>query len=301
MSNPLESRLRILLVEDWCQEKADEGRFIFDRSRCSHDGTIRFSTQHAKTTFDRIACPTRDGRPDDDTTCYEIKMDDSSLTVDLTVEVSPNAKRHLSKSGSHTNRRARPAREIIMSWPLLSQRYSPNDAIDALERFYETDLPAFEGKLGGKKSETSPTSQESPSSETGGQSTDDPGTLHDQPYAEMLLEGAWERVFSNRFERDRRARERCLAAHGASCSICGFDFGKTYGEQFSGKIEVHHVVPLSTIRKEYVVDPEKDLIPVCPNCHFVFHSKPGGGTYTVEEMRALIGGKRQGCWGSCPP
>ena len=66
--------------------------------------------------------------------------------------------------------------------------------------------------------------------------------------------------------------------------MCGFDFAKAYGEQFSGIIDVHHRVPLNEIRSDYVVDPVRDLIPLCPNCHCAIHSKPGGVAFTVEEL-----------------
>ena len=54
---------------------------------------------------------------------------------------------------------------------------------------------------------------------------------------------------------------------GWSC----FDFGLAYGEVAEGLIHVHHIVPLSTIGAEYKLDPIKDLIPLCPNCHAVVH------------------------------
>jgi predicted HNH restriction endonuclease len=74
--------------------------------------------------------------------------------------------------------------------------------------------------------------------------------------------------------------------------ICGIDFGNFYGEEFSGKIEVHHRKPLSEIKEDYVVDPIKDLIPVCPNCHMILHSKKDG-VYTVEEVRKMVSGKER--------
>ena len=50
---------------------------------------------------------------------------------------------------------------------------------------------------------------------------------------------------------------------------------------------MHHIIPLSEINREYQVDPAKDIIPVCPNCHVALHSKPGG-TYTPDELKALM-------------
>ncbi len=91
----------------------------------------------------------------------------------------------------------------------------------------------------------------------------------------------------NLFERNPEARKKCLAYYGTSCQICGFDFGEFYGPEFAGKIEVHHIVPLSEIRQEYKVDPIKDLIPVCSNCHTALHSKEVG-VYTPEELKQMI-------------
>lgn len=104
---------------------------------------------------------------------------------------------------------------------------------------------------------------------------------------DALLEGARTEVLLDRYERSGTARKACLAAHGTSCAICGFDFARAYGPQFAGIIQVHHITPLSASRGEHEVNPVKDLIPVCPNCHVALHSKPGG-TYLPEELRALM-------------
>lgn len=104
-----------------------------------------------------------------------------------------------------------------------------------------------------------------------------------------VKEGEEKYVTLTTYERNPVARKKCLEAHGTACSVCGLDFGKVYGPQFAGKIEVHHIVPISQIGKEYIVDPVNDLIPVCPNCHTALHSKKGGGVYTVEELRKMMG------------
>lgn len=104
----------------------------------------------------------------------------------------------------------------------------------------------------------------------------------------LLAEGSRCTVELDRFERSRAAREACIAAHGAVCSICGLDFGKAYGPRFSGIVQVHHIVPLSVVDSEHDVDPVTDLIPVCPNCHVALHSKPGG-VYTPGELRDIMG------------
>lgn len=89
--------------------------------------------------------------------------------------------------------------------------------------------------------------------------------------SDYLYEGVKEKVVINRYERNPRARKECIDYYGYDCSICGLNFEKEYGELGKGFIHVHHIVPLSEIDEEYVVDPVKDLIPVCPNCHAMIH------------------------------
>ena len=99
-------------------------------------------------------------------------------------------------------------------------------------------------------------------------------------------EGATSRVTVNRYERDPRARAACIERYGASCSVCGFDFGSAYGAHGEGFIEVHHLVPLARIGRAYTVDPTKDLRPVCPNCHAMLHR--GDRVLAIEELRRLL-------------
>ena len=101
-----------------------------------------------------------------------------------------------------------------------------------------------------------------------------------------FTEGEVEAVTSTKYERNQKARAASLAALGTACFVCGIDFEKTYGPEFAGKIEVHHIVPLSEIRKGYVINPITDLVPGCPNCHTALHSKKDG-VYTIEELKKL--------------
>lgn len=84
-------------------------------------------------------------------------------------------------------------------------------------------------------------------------------------------EGNVSRIETNRYERNPLNRKLCLAAKGYGCTICGFDFEKVYGELGHHFIHVHHVIPVSQIGPGYVIDPIKDLIPICPNCHAMLH------------------------------
>ncbi len=103
---------------------------------------------------------------------------------------------------------------------------------------------------------------------------------------EIFSEGSVTRISVNRYERDADARSRCIALYGAKCAICRFDFSVVYGPTMLGFIHVHHLIPLHQIRGSYVVNPKTDLIPVCPNCHAVIHSRRE--PLTVEQVRRLI-------------
>jgi len=101
------------------------------------------------------------------------------------------------------------------------------------------------------------------------------------------IEGAKKMVIVNFYERNDKARRDCVKANGHICKICKFDFSGVYGDEFEGKIHVHHIKPLSEIDETYEVDPVNDLIPVCPNCHMVLHSKKNG-VYTVDEVKKML-------------
>lgn len=99
-------------------------------------------------------------------------------------------------------------------------------------------------------------------------------------------EGKTIQINVNRFERNLSARDHCIKTYGAVCQVCEFDFQKNYGVIGQNFIHVHHIVPLSSVGEEYVVDPVKDLIPVCPNCHAMIHKK--NPPFTVEELKYIL-------------
>ena len=90
---------------------------------------------------------------------------------------------------------------------------------------------------------------------------------------ELLIEGALSEIQVNAYGRNHQAREVCIRHHGAVCVACDFNFGETYGAIAQGLIHVHHIVPLSEIGREYVLNPITDLIPLCPNCHAAVHRR----------------------------
>lgn len=93
------------------------------------------------------------------------------------------------------------------------------------------------------------------------------------PLGQGLPEGALTRVAVNRYERCPANRAAAIAAHGTTCKACGFDFAQFYGALGEEFIEVHHRTPVSHMGGSYVLDPVKDLVPLCSNCHQMVHRK----------------------------
>ncbi len=102
----------------------------------------------------------------------------------------------------------------------------------------------------------------------------------------LYFEGAVKSIYVNVYERNPRARGECINHHGYQCSICSFDFEKTYGDTGKEFIHIHHLVPISEIGKEYKLDPINDLLPLCPNCHSMVHRRQPA--FSVEEVRLFI-------------
>ena len=101
------------------------------------------------------------------------------------------------------------------------------------------------------------------------------------------IEGKLIQITATTYERNPELRYECIKIHGTNCKICGFDAAKIYGNEFIGKIHVHHITPLGSVKESHEVNPETDLIPVCPNCHMIIHSKKDG-VYTPDEVIAMI-------------
>jgi predicted HNH restriction endonuclease len=108
---------------------------------------------------------------------------------------------------------------------------------------------------------------------------------------EVFCEGAVRQVLVNTYERDPKARQKCIAHYGLSCSVCDFNFGRVFGQLGEGFIHVHHLHEISKIAEEYEVDPVKDLRPVCPNCHAMIHRR--SPPFSIEEIRSLLNSVRE--------
>lgn len=100
------------------------------------------------------------------------------------------------------------------------------------------------------------------------------------------LEGSSKTISVNVYERNTVARKKCIEHYGCICMACSFNFETAYGALGKDYIHVHHVVPLSEVKQEYNLDPIKDLVPVCPNCHAMIHRSPK--TLSIEELKQLL-------------
>lgn len=105
-----------------------------------------------------------------------------------------------------------------------------------------------------------------------------------------FVEGGIRLVELDRYERDPAARRACLTHYGTSCQACGTHLETVYGAIGRNVIHVHHLTPLSHQAGEHEVDPIRDLLPLCPNCHAIVHRRdPPLG---VEELRSLLAPRR---------
>ena len=236
---------------------------IFRDAWCTQERVIRFATPFFREFFDWKDCES--GRwHTGDRVMYEAENGLDSLKVNCVLELPVVADAWRNKAealikASGAELRKGTSTVVLKSWCLTSSDEDANALLQRFEKLLTVEIPSFEKALQEKL-----------------QTNREP----------VLTEGALDVSVSQKYERNPKARAACIAAHGTRCAICGFDFGEFYGPAFAGMIEVHHIVPLSEIGEEYVVDPVRDLIPVCPNCHTALHSKPGG-FYGIEELKTI--------------
>lgn len=249
------------LVAEIIKEKLKQsGHLVFREAWCTQERVLRFTTPFFRELFP-ILNESGGKWKTGDSVMFEVNNGIDAFVVDCVLcPASPSPERtalaaRLIKAAGAKASPGSPE-TVLKSWDLTRADGDNNKLFEDFDRLIQKTIPYFERELKEKL--------EAP---------------------EELTEGAAESVTSSKYERNPEARAACLAYHGTACKVCGFDFGKAYGPEFAGKIEVHHIVPLSEIGEEYVVDPIRDLVPVCPNCHTALHSKKNG-VYTVEELKA---------------
>ncbi len=101
-----------------------------------------------------------------------------------------------------------------------------------------------------------------------------------------FAEGLQKTIKVNTYERNPKARQKCIEHWKPICSVCDFDFEKMYGKLGSGFIHVHHLNPVSEVGQTYQINPINDLRPVCPNCHAMLHKK--NPPLTIKALKEII-------------
>ena len=269
-------------LADWCRHREN---IIFRSSLCTQERCLRFTSPLMQEIFPSTAA--RSGAWKSGVYfMYEIYNGTDEFKITASVSLTGLLKkqrrecRRLLESCGIAEEAGR-GLYFLKEWnyPDAAGQYAR--IMDALQDFSEFEMPYFETELAKWKENHDYRIKPFPDvSLTALPKSDLP--------EELLVEGGMKDILTNRYERNLTARKKCIAVHGTACKICGFDFGTVYGPEFAGKIQVHHILPLHEIRHDYAVDPVSDLIPVCPNCHMLLHSKPSGGVYTPEEVREML-------------
>ena len=108
---------------------------------------------------------------------------------------------------------------------------------------------------------------------------------------EHFKEGEKKYRYTSFYERDPKLRAEAVRFHGKDgvrCKVCGFDFEATYGSRGEGFIEVHHLKPVSSLGESTEVNPQTDMVLVCPNCHRMIHRKKDE-ILTINQLKKLLG------------
>ncbi|WP_228063612.1 HNH endonuclease [Staphylococcus epidermidis] len=90
-----------------------------------------------------------------------------------------------------------------------------------------------------------------------------------------------------KYERNQALRNEAIKFHGTTCKVCGFDFKAKYGDLGEGFIEIHHLKPMFLIKREIKVNPQKDLVPLCSNCHKMIHRNTKQ-PLTIKELTKIV-------------
>lgn len=118
--------------------------------------------------------------------------------------------------------------------------------------------------------------------------TDKEGPIMKEPLGEKTLETVDETIAVS--DKIKQLKEECLEYYGAVCDVCGFDYGYTYGEEYEQLIEVYplqegYILSESEIGDLNTVNPQKNLIPLCANCHKVLTTQK---QLSVDALKKMI-------------
>lgn len=112
----------------------------------------------------------------------------------------------------------------------------------------------------------------------------DPSDILDDE-EEVFTEGQLREHLVTSRERNPEARRRCIAKYGYVCQVCGINMERIYGPIAKDYIHVHHIHFISDTDGEHTINPEEDLITVCPNCHAMLHSRLNCAYLTIDQLK----------------
>lgn len=104
---------------------------------------------------------------------------------------------------------------------------------------------------------------------------------------ENEVEGKQKKIYTTKYERSYKNREKAIKIHGTRCMVCDFDFEEAYGELGKDFIEVHHTKPLYSLEDEVEINPEENLVCLCSNCHRMIHRRRDK-ILSVEELKEIM-------------
>lgn len=103
---------------------------------------------------------------------------------------------------------------------------------------------------------------------------------------ELQLEGSVSKALVTKRERSLRNRLLALQLHGFQCGTCNLKPIEIFGEALGGILEVHHIEPVSELLEPRAYDPSTDLIPLCPTCHRMIHTR--NPPYTPKQLKEKL-------------
>ncbi len=112
----------------------------------------------------------------------------------------------------------------------------------------------------------------------------------------IITEGFSQKKQSQIFNRSNILRQKAILHYTVDgrikCAACNFDFEEFYGEEYGkGFIEIHHKKPIFKFEdkdlEKTISEALENVIPVCSNCHRIFHRKRNK-LLSLEEIVNMI-------------
>lgn len=94
-------------------------------------------------------------------------------------------------------------------------------------------------------------------------------------------------VLVNAYEQDPFSKLHCLQAHGTVCKVCSLDLERTYGKLGIDAIHVHFLPTKNGMNGGFILDPVRDLVPVCPTCHAMLH-RGRDEPLRIEDLKQIM-------------